>query len=148
LVNRAHIAAACGSIALIAATLSPLLREPSDDGFPLSTYPMFATRRLTTLTMHYALGEGAAGGRIILGPELVGTGEVLQAMRVVDRAVAGGTPAMGKLCEAIAARVAADPDYAAVTGVRIVTGTHDAVEYLSRDHVGRELERARCTVVR
>jgi hypothetical protein len=130
------------------ATLSPLARAPGDDGFPLSTYPMFATRRLTTLTMHYALGEGAAHERIILAPELVGTGEVLQAMRVVDRAVAGGKPGMSKLCATIASRVAADPDYAAVTGVRIVTGTHDAVEYLSRHRVGRELERARCTVVR
>lgn len=133
---------------MIAATLSPLLREPTDDGFPLSTYPMFATRRLTTLTMHYALGEGAAGERIILAPELVGTGEVLQAMRVIDRAVSGGKPAMDMLCVRIAARVATDRDYAAVTSVRIVTGTHDAVEYLRRDRVGRELERLRCKVVR
>jgi hypothetical protein len=148
LVDRAHIAAACASIALIAATLSPLLRDPADDGFPLSTYPMFATRRVTTLTMSYALGEGAAGQRIILAPELVGTGEVLQAMRVVERAVGGGAPAMHALCDAIASRIAADPDYAAVRGVRIVTGTHDAVEYLSHDRVGRERERARCVVAR
>jgi hypothetical protein len=148
LVDRAHNAAACASIALLAATLSPLVRDPRDDGFPLSTYPMFATRRLTTLTMHYALGEGAAHERIILAPALVGTGEVLQAMRVIDRAVGGGKPAMTRLCAAIASRVAADPEYAAVTGVRIVTGTHDAVEYLSHGRVGRELERVRCTVLR
>lgn len=146
--DRAHIAAGCASIALIVATLSPLLREPTDDGFPLSTYPMFARRRLTTLTMSYALGEGAAGERIIFAPDLVGTGEVLQAMRVIERAVHGGKPAMDKLCALIAGRVASDSDYVAVAAVRIVTGTHDAVEYLSRDRVGRELERVRCTVMR
>jgi hypothetical protein len=147
-VDRAHIAAAVASVALIAATLSPLLRSPTDDGFPLSTYPMFATRRLTTLTMHYALGEGPAGERIILAPELVGTGEVLQAMRVIDRAVIGGKPAMSKLCDAIASRLAGEPEYAAVTRVRIVTGSHDAVDYLGRDRVGREVERVRCAVTR
>ena len=146
--DRAHIAAGCASLALIAATLSPLLRNPSDDGFPLSTYPMFATRRLTTLTMSYALGEGAAGERIILAPELLGTGEVLQAMRVIERAVGGGKPGMEKLCGQIAARIATDPAYAAVRDVRIVTGTHEAVDYLSRDRVGKERERVRCTVAR
>ena len=146
--DRAHIAAGCASIALIAATLSPVLREPTDDGFPLSTYPMFARRRLTTLTMSYPLGEGAGGERIVLAPGLVGTGEVLQAMRVIERAVSGGKPAMDKLCARIAGRVASESEYAGVTAVRIVTGTHDAVDYLSRDRVGRELERTRCTVVR
>jgi hypothetical protein len=148
LVDRAHIAAGLASIALIAATLSPLVRAPTDDGFPLSTYPMFATRRLTTLTMHYALGEATPGERIILAPELVGTGEVLQAMRVIDRAVMGGKPAMSKLCAVIASRIAGEREYAAVTTVRIVTGTHDAVEYLSRGRVGREVERVRCQVLR
>lgn len=146
--DRARVAAGCISLALIAATLSPLLRDPYDDGFPLSTYPMFATKRLTTLSMHYALGEGAAGERIILEPALVGTGEVLQAMRVFERAVAGGRPGMTRLCDAIAARIAADADYQHVTAVRVVTGTHDSVEYLARDVVGRELERTRCTVPR
>ena len=109
---------------------------------------MFARRRLTTLTMSYPLGEGAGGERIVLAPGLVGTGEVLQAMRVIERAVSGGKPAMDKLCARIAGRVASESEYAGVTAVRIVTGTHDAVEYLSRDRVGRELERTRCTVVR
>lgn len=146
--DRARLAAGCISLALIGATLSPLLREPYDDGFPLSTYPMFATRRLTTLSMHYALGVGAGGERIVLEPALVGTGEVLQAIRVIDRAISGGRPAMNQLCTAIAARVAADGDYRHVTAVRVVTGTHDSVEYLARDLVGRELERTRCPVKR
>lgn len=146
--GHARIVPTLVSLALIGATLSPLWRQPYDDGFPLSTYPMFASKRLTTLTMHYALGEGAAGERRVLAPALVGTGEVLQAMRVIERAMHGGRLEIAKLCDAIAARVALDPEYADVRAIRVVTGTHDAVEYLARDRVGRELERARCEVRR
>ena len=144
--NRARVAAGCASLALIAATLSPVVRRPNDDGFPLSTYPMFASKRPTTLTFHYALGEGRAGERITLKPRLVGTGEVLQAMRVIDRAVGRGRVEIAKLCDDVARRVAADSDFASVVTVRIITGTHDALDYLSRDIIGRELERTRCPV--
>jgi hypothetical protein len=147
-VERARVAAAVVSLALIGATLEPLVRDPYDDGFPLSTYPMFASRRPTVLTLHYALGEGRGGERRILAPILVGTGEVLQAIRVIDRAVAGGRAEVARLCSAIAARVAADPDWADVVAIRIVTGTHDALDYLSRDRVGKETERLRCEVKR
>ena len=144
-IGRARGFAALASLALIAVTLSPVLRRPTDDGFPLSTYPMFATKRLTTMTMTYALGVGAGGERIALSPSLLGTGEVLQAMRVIESAVAGGPPALMKLCKLIASRAAGDRDYRDVVTVRIVTGTHDAVEYLARGHIGKEVERVRCT---
>ena len=136
------------SLALLGATLAPLLRKPTDDGFPLSTYPMFASRRPTVQTFHYALGQTAAFERRTLTPQLIGTGEVLQALRVIDRAMAGGPKELDRLCEAIAARVAADDDYRDVVAIRIVTGTHDAVEYLARGKVGSETERTRCTVTR
>ena len=68
-------------------------RDPRDDAFPLSTYPMFAEPRPTTLTMDYALGETAAGERRTLSPRLVGTGEVLQAYARFERAVARAGPA-------------------------------------------------------
>jgi hypothetical protein len=146
--DRARLLAAAVSIVMIGATLSPLARDPYDDGFPLSTYPMFASKRPTVLTFHYALGEGSAGERVTLTPGLVGTGEVLQAMRVIDRAVGGGRAEMTKLCDAIARRIVDDDDFAHVTSVRIVTGTHDALDYLVRDTLGRETERLRCAVPR
>jgi hypothetical protein len=133
---------------LIAATLWPVLDDPRRDGFPLSTYPMFASKRATQQTYRYALGETAAGGRRTLSPAKVGTGEVLQAIRVIDRAVAGGKAETARLCDAIAARVAADDDFDDVVAIRIVTGTHDAVEYLARDVIGRETELYRCAVTR
>jgi hypothetical protein len=136
------------SLVLIAATLWPLARDPNDDGFPLSTYPMFASRRPTQQTFRYALGVTAAGERRTLAPWLVGTGEVLQAIRVIDRAVSGGRAQVQALCEAIAARVADHDDFRDVVAIRIVTGTHDAVEYLARDVIGRETEMQRCEVKR
>ncbi|HEY5951254.1 MAG TPA: hypothetical protein VIV40_37435 [Kofleriaceae bacterium] len=143
---RAYAAAV--SLALIGVVLWPLLRDPVDDGFPLSTYPMFATKRPTQQTFRYALGETAVGERRTLSPGLVGTGEVLQAIQVIDRAVVSGQGEIAKLCTVIAARVAADDDYRDVVAIRIVTGTHDAVEYLARDVVGRETQLERCTVTR
>lgn len=139
-------AAAVLSLALIGAAASPVLRAPRDDGFPLSTYPMFATARPTTLTLDYPLGVTTTGGRRYLHPRLVGSSEILQAVAVIARArQAGELPA---LCARIAHRVAADDAYADVVSIRLVTGTHDAVAFLVDDRLGREVERARCEVAR
>lgn len=135
-------AAAVLSLALIGAAASPVLRAPRDDGFPLSTYPMFAT----TLTLDYPLGVTTTGGRRYLHPRLVGSSEILQAVAVIARArQAGELPA---LCARIARRVAAHDAYADVVAIRIVTGSHDAVAFLVGDRLGREVERARCEVAR
>lgn len=133
---------------LIAAALSPVLRKPIDDGFPLSTYPMFAWARPTTLTMSYPLGVTAAGGRRYLSPVLIGSLEVLQAMTIVQRAAERGQAGLRALCEDIARRVAARSAYGDVVAIRIVQGSHDAVEFLVRDRIGPEAEQARCEVRR
>ena len=134
------------SLALVGATLWPLVREPYDDGFPLSTYPMFASKRPTKQTYTYALGETRDGQRRTLAPIVVGTGEVLQALRVIERAAARGE--LAGLCTTIAKNVVEYDEFADVVAIRIVTGTHDAVDYLARDIVGREVQRTRCEVKR
>jgi hypothetical protein len=126
----------------------PLIRDPRLDDFPLSTYPMFAEPRPTALIMDYALGETASGGRRTLSPQLAGTGEVLQAYALFERAVHGPREGLQKLCTQIAARVAEDPDYRDVVTIRIVTGQHDAVDYLVRGKIGVEVDRIRCLVLR
>ncbi len=126
-------------LALVGATLSPLVRDPADDGFPLSTYPMFAYPRPTLQSIDYAIGETARGERRAITPAMVGTHEVLQARAVFERAVGGGHAALFALCREIAARA---PDDVAV--VKIVRGTHDAVEYLVDHRLGREDEYVRC----
>ncbi|HSD87224.1 MAG TPA: hypothetical protein VLB44_06905 [Kofleriaceae bacterium] len=146
--ERAHVAAVVVSLALIGATLEPLARDPYDDSFPLSTYPMFATKRPAIQTFRYALGETRDGKRRTLSPSMIGSGEILQALKIVEHAVGKGRGELAALCQQIAARVAADGDFNDVVAIRIVSGTHDAVEYLARDHVGPETELSRCPVVR
>jgi hypothetical protein len=136
------------SLVLLLVVASPLLRAPDDDGFPFSTYPMFAIERPTTLTMDYALGETARGQRRTLSPALAGTGEVLQAYALFDTAVRGPRAGLQQLCGEIAARVARDDEYKDVVAIRIVTGQHDAIDYLVRHRVGVERERLRCLVLR
>lgn len=141
-------AATAFSIALIGATLWPLHRDPADDGYPLSTYPMFSWKRPTTLRMTYGLGMTAAGDRRYLTPRIAGSAEVLQARAIFERAAAGGRAGLDKLCTQIASRVAAHPDYGDVVTIRIVDGTHDSVDFLVRDKVGTEKDRVKCAVTR
>jgi hypothetical protein len=139
------------SVAAIAAVASPVLRDPArgdSDGFPLSTYPMFARSRPTVLELDYALGIPAAGAPHFLAPRLIGSREVLQARAIVARAMRGGPQAQAELCADIAARVAADEALADVVHVALVRGRHDAVELLVRGVRGTETERLRCAVER
>ncbi len=135
------------SVVLLVATLSPLARDPGDDSFPLSTYPMFAFARPTRVEIGYAIGQTATGTRR-LTPTLIGAGEVLQAMAVVETAIKSGPRRLEPLCRGIAARVAADADYGDVVAIRIVWATIDAVAYLVDDQPASEAERARCVVSR
>ncbi len=136
------------SIALVASVLAPLVRAPTDDGYPLSTYPMFATRRPTTLTLDYAFGLAGDGTRRALAPRLIGSIEVLQARAILESGVRGGPSVQRALCDDIAARVARDVDLADVVELHVVTGTHEAVDYLVNHAPGQELTRVVCKVVR
>jgi hypothetical protein len=143
-----RVSAAIISIAMIVVTLSPLLRAPIDDGFPLSTYPMFAWKRPTKLSMSYPIGETATGERRYLLPRLIGSGEVLQARAIVERAVAKGGRELDKLCEAVAGRVARASRFADVVRIRVMSGTHESIDYLVDGKLGVEIERKRCEVKR
>lgn len=141
-------AAAIVSLALIGATLWPLARDPADDGYPLSTYPMFSWKRPTKMRLTYGIGLTAAGQRRYLSPAIAGSREILQARAILERAAGQGPKALRALCDAMAARVAASPAHADVVELRIVVATHDAVEFLVRDVVAPESERMRCVVKR
>ena len=137
--------AAVASCVLVLATLSPVLRcNPYDDGFPLSTYPMFASVRATTHRMAYPLGVTRDGQRRVLSPRLIGSGEVLQAYRIVEQA-AGSKGELPRLCRAIADRVRASGDTELVA-IRIVIATHDALDVLLRDKLAPERDLTRCPV--
>ncbi len=136
------------TIAMIYATLLPLVRRPTDDDFPLSTYPMFAFARPTRLTMSYAVGITKDGRRRYLLPVMVGSREVLQARAIIERGVGGGPRERLALCTRIAANIRSYDDFDDIATIAIVTGTHDAVEFLVRDKGGVEQERVRCEVKR
>lgn len=134
------------SLALLGATLEPLIRKPWEDGFPLSPYPMFAFKRPTKMSMEYAFGVTEAGERKTLTPRIVGSAEVLQALTVLQRAKSRRE--LPALCTTIAGRVAEIGRYADVIEIRIVTGTHDAVDFLMRDVRGTEVQHTSCKVPR
>jgi hypothetical protein len=129
--------------------LEPLLRAPDDDGFPLSTYPMFAAPRPTELTMAFAQGIARDGQPRPLSPGDLGTGEVMQAFSTLQRAADAGPEERAALCAAIAGRVGRGAEYRDVVEIRVVRGTYDAVEHIARGAPARrEAILARCPVDR
>jgi hypothetical protein len=146
-----RLVAAIVSIAFVAIVLEPVVRAPADDGFPLSTFPMFARPRPARVAVSYARGFTADGRSRELRPAHLGTGEVMQAFVMLQRAVDAGPAARQALCVAIAARVAADARYRDVTAIRILGGWHDAVEFVAagmRGEATGEVTHARCDVAR
>lgn len=136
------------SIALLGAVISAVLRDPLDDGFPISTYPMFAQPRGTRLELAYGLGAARDGRTRTLPFEVVGTGEALQAAAIYDDAVAGGSKRLPRLCTSIAATLAHDAAFADLETVQIVAGTHDVIALLVHGTRGPERVRWSCPVVR
>lgn len=136
------------SVAMIAAVLSPLARDPEHgDSFPLSTYPMFAfDRHDARVTLHYAVAVGPGGARRFVPPELVANREPMQAMQTLRRAVERGQ--LRGLCEEIAGRAARDGRFAAYDDITIVFGDHRAVAYLTKGVRGKETVLAQCPIPR
>ena len=115
------------------------------DSFPLSTFPMFSSRRTSTERVDTAVAVLADGSVRRLSPERIGgTDEVILAGATVSRAVASGGAA--GLCAEIAARVAAGGPSGAVR-VEVVSETFDAVAWYDgrRDPLARTVH-ADCRV--
>lgn len=134
------------SVILFGATASPVLKHPNQDGFPLSTYPMFGWKRSTTITMEYIVGFTATGERWHPPPRAVGTGEPMQAKRILENARRGGKERQLALCKAAAARMPRMRGGKDIVLMTMMTGTHEAVQYLIYDTPGRETELVRCPV--
>lgn len=88
----------------------PALREPPQDSFPLSDYPMFSAGRPdANLTITHALGIDAAGVETPLSPMITsGNREVMQSMMSLHHGVHSGPERSAAYCLEIAERVAAD----------------------------------------
>jgi hypothetical protein len=146
-----RLLAAIASLALCGAALAPIVRPPDDDGFPLSTYPMFAAPRPRELTMASARGVTRDGQPRTLSPGDLGTGEVMQAFTTLQHAAAAGAASCAALCATVAARVAGDAELADVVAVEIVLGRYDAASVVASGNATTEDQPAvlaRCDVAR
>jgi len=146
---RLRLHAYATSALLLGATLYPALLPPRDDGFPLSTYPMFATEKPTRVAVMSALALGDGGFERALAPGYIANAEAMQALQTLKKSVAAGRRSARALCERIAERVAerAEPELASAHHVAIVTQEHDAIAYLNgaEQALSREVH-VRCKV--
>lgn len=137
------------SVVLIALVISPALRDPPVDSFPLSDYPMFSHGRPSPeMTLTHAHGVSADGEREPLSPMVSSANrEVLQSMMTISNEVHGGRAA--PFCVEIAERVAAEPDLDHIETVELITSTFDSVAYFLEgpEPLHRELHH-RCRVSR
>jgi hypothetical protein len=102
------------------------------DSYPLSTYPMFSTRRSTAETVDTAVAVDADGTIHRLGPQRIGgSDEIILATATVSGAIGVGT--VDQLCTEIADRVAGDGP-ASAASVEVVTERYDAIRWYRGDH--------------
>jgi hypothetical protein len=147
-VHHRLVGAIVSVVALVATTWPVVLdpKKPGNDGFPLSTYPMFASKRKLTQTFTYAVAWTADHERRRIRPRHVANMEVMQANMAF--ANAKREKRLPALCASIAARVGADAALTDVARIEIVTGTHHALEFLLEDKRGAERVLETCEVPR
>lgn len=105
------------------AILSPLVREPSWDSFPISSFPMFSRGDLGTLvSMGHVILVDRAGKRSPAPPGVVGSPEPMVAKKIVENALARDEGP--GLCRDIAGRAPAD-----AATVEIVISVFDTSRY-------------------
>lgn len=142
------------SALVLAAVLSPLRldpQDPSQDSFPLSTYPMFSYDRGRIASVTIALARGPGGLELPIPPGFVATSETMQAMKTIAKSVRQGGERERELCRSIAERVASSPDpkFRAAEEVAFVRNTVDSIDYLAGDTRPRSREvHMRCPVLR
>ncbi len=136
-------------VALIGAVMMPPFRDPPIDSFPLSTYPMFSTKRERAV-LDQAVGLNAAGESRPLPPGAVASGEVMQAAMTLRRAARGGRKTSARLCREVAERLTSIDDLDDIERVQIISALWDPVAFFAVDDP-KPLEskvRAECEVTR
>lgn len=133
--HKLRLHAYATSALLLGATAYPAFLPPRQDGFPLSTYPMFTTAKPARVAVMSALALGDHEFEVTLAPSYVANAEAMQALSTLRKSVAAGRRSARELCEQIAARVAAkaEPELADARHVALVTQEHDSVRFLSGD---------------
>jgi len=128
--SRTRVWAVAVTVVAAVAVLIPLVRDPGNDSFPLSTYPMFTSTREPVATIDVVAGVSAAGTDERLSPELIaGTDEVIQAAALVGRAVRAGPAGTARLCRDVAARVAEGSAGGDLVDIEVRTDAYDTVAW-------------------
>ncbi len=100
--SSGHTRATIVTLALLLASLSAFVRDPStQDSFPFSTFPMFASVR-TTPQLAHLVAVRSDGTRYRVPPSALGTDEVMQAHGTIH-AASKHRDAARALCEKVAA---------------------------------------------
>ncbi len=145
--NLQHAIAYVWGMGWVVLSVLPAFRDPADDSYPLSTYPMFSVKRGQPL-IHQLLGTGPNGSEPV-PPRLVANGETLQAAAAIRSAVERGKPGMRTLCREAAARVATETDFATITALEIRAVRYDPISYFELGKAPVESRRLyRCEVRR
>lgn len=124
---------------MIVAVIAPMVGPTSEDGFPLSTYPMFSRPLPAVTSQATAAGFDRGGDQVALTPTVIGgTREIIQAAMTAANEVAGGSS--DRFCREVLDRAPSE-----VTAVEIVTETYDVVAYFAGTKQPSEREvHARC----
>lgn len=136
------------TLGVLLAVASPVLRGPTRDSFPLSTYPMFA-RVIEHPWLTVAEGLDVRGTPVRLPPELVASDEPMQAMRTLSVTAEQGRRALRQLCARIAERVARADRFTTVERVRIVRARFNPLAYFDGHSTPEAVEKlSACRVSR
>ena len=137
-VNRRERATAlCVSCAAVAAVAVPGVRllasSNAPDGFPMSTYPMFAHDPGRVVELATVVVITPSGDVERLSPEkIAGSDQVIQAGVTVRHAIDRGRGASARLCRDVAARLG-EP-----ARVAVMIEEHDAIAWSAGDREPRE----------
>lgn len=130
------------TLAVTVALIVPMTWSPEEDSFPLSPYRMFATSRGQP-TFHRMVAKFEDGTSTHVGPELLGTHEVLQAMAWLDE-VARQPKRRAQLCAKVALALARSSGSPRPRSLELQRVRFDPVDYFVRGPVplqARVLER-------
>ena len=137
------------SLAVLAAVAYPASLPPTQDSYPLSTYPMFSRHKPREVQVASAVAVTEQAQELRLEPRYIANAEAMQAVVTLQKSLRAGPASARALCSKIATRIAeqADVTLSAAQEVALITRRVDSVAYLAGDR--RELGRhvhARCPV--
>ncbi|MDH5673287.1 MAG: hypothetical protein OEZ06_14130 [Myxococcales bacterium] len=125
------------SLALVAAVAYPVLLDPDDDSFPLSTYPMFSRPKPDSAVVTSAVALGPGGFERAVEPSYVANSEAMQALQTIRKSVQAGPASAKRLCERIAERIddAGDAALAQAREVALVSRRYESIRFLAGERV-------------